>query len=150
MSQNCDQNLIPRGAGGHVKIGAAPQRERGPDLIPVPIVPDRSGPTFPTFNMALVWPTGFGSIIIVTCVADVTTFHNVASSATPKYLGRIRSAGNWRDTNCQALPLLLLVAMRRRKLDVHGGESVVTNHVPEIRRLIRNLIPRPRRTAVNS
>jgi len=36
--------------------------------------------------MALVWPTGLGLIIIVTCVADVTTFHNVASSATPKYL----------------------------------------------------------------
>jgi hypothetical protein len=91
MSQNRDQNLISHGAGGHVKIGAAPQRERGPDLIPVPIVPDRSGPTFPTFNMALVWPTGFGLIIVVTCVADVTTFHNVASSATPKYLALLRA-----------------------------------------------------------
>ena len=29
------------------------------------------------------------------------------------------------------MPLLLLVAMRRRKLDVHGRGSVVTNHAPE-------------------
>src|SRR5262245_62744622 len=86
MSQKRDQNLISQSRRFHVKIGAAPQRERGPDLIPVPIVPDRSGPTFPTFNMALVWPPGLGLIIIVTCVADVTTFHTVASSATPKYL----------------------------------------------------------------
>jgi hypothetical protein len=59
MSQNCDQNLIPQGRMFHVKIGAAPQREHGPDLIPVPIVPDRSGPTFPTFNVALIWPIEF-------------------------------------------------------------------------------------------
>src|SRR5262245_37774438 len=131
MSQNSDQNLILRGAGGHVKIGAAPQRERGPDLIPVPVVPDRSGPTFPTFNMALVWPTGFGLIIIVTCVADVTTLHNVASSATPKYLALSRAFDQRVIGVTRVVRRCHCFCSRRcaaRKLDVHGGGSVVTNH----------------------